>query len=120
MRVNRRSFLRSSAAAGTSLAVTSKAAEELLAQGATDRPGGGGDSNAAAPVPASIQALKPMTAGIVPITNDERRARIEKARRLMAENRIDAVILEGGSSLFYFTGVRWGLSERPFIAVLPA
>lgn len=52
MRMNRRSFLRSSAAAGTSLAVTSKAAEELLAQGATDRPGSGGDSNAAAPVPA--------------------------------------------------------------------
>jgi len=122
MRINRRTFLRSSAAAGTSLAITSKAAEGLLAQGATDRPGSGGgtSSNAAAPIPASIQALKPMTAGIVPITNDERRARIEKARRLMTENHIDAVILEGGSSLFYFTGVRWGLSERPFIAVLPA
>ena len=61
-----------------------------------------------------------MTAGIVPITDDERRARIEKARRLMTENRIDAMILEGGSSLFYFTGVRWGLSERPFVAVIPA
>jgi Xaa-Pro aminopeptidase len=61
-----------------------------------------------------------MTAGIVPITSKERRGRIEKARRLMAENHLDAVILEGGSSMFYFTGVRWGLSERPFIAVLPA
>src|SRR4051794_27088639 len=114
MRMNRRTFLRSSAAAGTSLAVTSTAADEILAQGATDRPGSGGDSNSAAQVPAPIRALKPMTAGIVPITNDERRARIEKARRLMADNHIDAVILEGGSSLFYFTGVRWGLSERPF------
>ena len=106
MGMNRRTFLRSTAAAGTSIAVTSKAAEELLAQGATDRPGSGGDNNAAAPVPASIRALKPMTAGIVPITNDERRARIEKARRLMTENHIDAVILEGGSSLFYFTSIR--------------
>ena len=61
-----------------------------------------------------------MTAGIVPITDDERRARIEKARRLMAENGIDAILLEGGSSMFYFTGVRWGLSERPFVAVIPA
>ena len=61
-----------------------------------------------------------MTDGIVPITIDERRARIEKARRLMAENRIDAILLEGGSSMFYFTGVRWGLSERPFVAVIPA
>ena len=47
-------------------------------------------------------------------------ARIEKARRLMADNRLDAIVLEGGSSMFYFTGVRWGLSERPFVAVIPA
>ena len=38
----------------------------------------------------------------------------------MAENGIGAILLEGGSSLFYFTGVRWGLSERPFVAVIPA
>ena len=38
----------------------------------------------------------------------------------MAENSIDAICLEGGSSMFYFTGVRWGLSERPFVAVIPA
>src|SRR5205085_12296248 len=86
---------------------------------ATDRPGapsgaGGGE------VPASIRALRPMTDDIVPISTEERRARIAKARRLMAENRIDAVVLEGGTSLFYFTGVRWGLSERPFLAVIPA
>jgi Xaa-Pro dipeptidase len=61
-----------------------------------------------------------MTEGIVPISATERRARIERARRLMAENRLDAIYLEGGSSLFYFTGVRWGLSERPFVAVIPA
>ena len=61
-----------------------------------------------------------MTAGIVPISTSDRRARIDKARRLMAENHIDAILLEGGSSLFYFTGVRWGLSERPFVAVIPA
>ena len=61
-----------------------------------------------------------MTAGVVPITDEERKARIEKARRLMAEHHIDAMMLEGGSSLFYFTGVRWGLSERPFVGIIPA
>ena len=61
-----------------------------------------------------------MTDGIVPITDAERMGRLEKARRLMAENNIGAICLEGGSSLFYFTGVRWGLSERPFVAVIPA
>ena len=38
----------------------------------------------------------------------------------MAENGIGAIVLEGGTSMFYFTGVRWGLSERPFVAVIPA
>jgi Xaa-Pro dipeptidase len=61
-----------------------------------------------------------MTDGIQPITGGERRERMDKARRLMVENSIGAVFLEGGSSLFYFTGVRWGRSERTFGAVLPA
>ena len=78
------------------------------------------DAQSAANVPDSIRALQPMMAGIVPIGADERRARLEKARRLMADNRIDAIVLEGGSSMFYFTGVRWGLSERPFVTVIPA
>ncbi len=57
-------------------------------------------------VPDAIRKLRPMTDGIQPITADERRARIEKARRLMHENKIDAVVMEGGSSAFYFTGSR--------------
>jgi Xaa-Pro dipeptidase len=67
-----------------------------------------------------ISRLKPMTGDVVPITDKERLDRIEKARRLMKENGIDAIYLEGGSSMFYFTGVRWGNSERMFAAVLPA
>ena len=61
-----------------------------------------------------------MTDGIQPITDSERRERMDKARRLMVENKIGGIFLEGGSSLFYFTGVRWGRSERTFGAVLPA
>ena len=61
-----------------------------------------------------------MTADVKPITADERAARIEKAQQLMAHNKIGAIYLEGGSSMFYFTGVRWGLSERPFVCVIPA
>jgi Xaa-Pro dipeptidase len=64
-------------------------------------------------------ALKPV-APVPPITDDERRARIEKARRLMIENGIDAMFLEGGTSMYYFTGVRWGNSERTFGVVIPA
>ena len=38
----------------------------------------------------------------------------------MAESRISAIFLEPGSSMYYFTGVRWGRSERMFGLVLPA
>jgi Xaa-Pro dipeptidase len=71
-------------------------------------------------IPEPIRQLKPLAGKAAPITDDERRARIEKAQRLMAENHIDAVYLESGSSLFYYTGVRWGNSERMFGAVIPA
>lgn len=73
-----------------------------------------------APVPEPIAQLKPMTAGIAQITDDERKARIEKARRLMIENKIDAIYLEPGTSMSYYTGVRWGTSERMFALVIPA
>lgn len=68
----------------------------------------------------SISKLRPMTDNIIPISDDERRARMEKARRLMIESKIDAIYLEAGASLFYFTGIRWGISERMFAAILPA
>jgi Xaa-Pro dipeptidase len=54
-----------------------------------------------------------------PITADERRGRVEKARRLMAEHKIDALMLTGGTSLVYFSGIQWGLSVRLFSLVVP-
>jgi Xaa-Pro dipeptidase len=71
-------------------------------------------------VPDLIRNLKPMTDGIHPITDEERRGRMEKARRLMRENKLGAIILEGGSSLFYFTGTRWNPTDRTFCLVFPA
>src|SRR5256885_14841046 len=70
--------------------------------------------------PEPIRRLRSMTANVVPITLEERKARIEKAQRLMRENRIDAIYIEPGSSMLYFTGMRWGTSERMFAAVIPA
>jgi Xaa-Pro dipeptidase len=71
-------------------------------------------------VPASITALKPLPNSAPPITTDERRARIAKAQRLMTERGIGAIVLESGTSMSYFVDVRWGLSERPFLLVIPA
>jgi len=67
-----------------------------------------------------ISELKPMTDGVVPITVDERLQRLEKARRLMRENGLQAMFLEAGSSLRYYTGIDHWLSERLIAAVIPA
>ena len=64
--------------------------------------------------------LKPMTDGVVPISEMDRQGRIEKAKRLMIEHNIQAIYMESGTSMFYFTGTRWGNSERMFALVLPA
>ena len=70
-------------------------------------------------VPASIAALKPLPNSAPPITEDERRSRIAKAQRLMTEQGVGAIVLESGTSMSYFVDVRWGLSERPFLVVIP-
>ena len=57
-----------------------------------------------------------MTDNVVPITMEERKSRIEKAQKLMRDQRIDAIYIEPGSSMFYYTGMRWGTSERMFAA----
>jgi Xaa-Pro dipeptidase len=49
-----------------------------------------------------------MRDGVEPITADEHRARIEKARKLMAAHKIDALMLIGGISLVYFSGMTIG------------
>ncbi len=70
-------------------------------------------------LPAPLAALTSMRGEARPITSDERHARIEKARRLMAEQKIDALILSGSTSLVYFTNIRWGGGERLFACVIP-
>ncbi|HQU55049.1 MAG TPA: Xaa-Pro peptidase family protein [Saprospiraceae bacterium] len=66
------------------------------------------------------QALESMTADVVPIAQAEREERIAKAQRLLAENKMDALILDCGTSLNYFTGIRWWPSERTMVAIIPA
>ncbi len=98
----RRSVLR--AAASTGLLTVGRS----LARGET------------AELPPSIATLTSMRSEAKPITLEERRARIAKAQRLMADNKMDAVLLTGGTSLRYFTGMSWFGSERLFATVIPA
>jgi Xaa-Pro dipeptidase len=97
--MNRRSFLKTSstAAALTALAPLTSFSKPLI-----------------------VPDRKTSTHGVIkPITREERLQRIEHARKLMEENKIDALFLEGGTSLNYFTGVSWGRSERVFGMILP-
>jgi len=73
-----------------------------------------------AEAPPAIRALTSMRSQARPITADERRGRIEKARRLMAEEKIDALMLCSGQSLIYFTNINWSGGERLFTCVIPA
>jgi Xaa-Pro dipeptidase len=66
------------------------------------------------------EGLRPMTGDVVPITVEERKARVAKAQRLMGENKIGAILLDSGTSMSYFTGMGWGASERPMVAIIPA
>ena len=70
--------------------------------------------------PEAIRRLRRMTDNVTPITLEERKSRIEKAQKLMREQRVDAIYIEPGSSMFYYTGMRWGTSERMFAMVIPA
>jgi Xaa-Pro dipeptidase len=107
MSIDRRRFLQASAiAAGAGLVANSDAV--AAAAGQAGGPAG------------PFAHLKPMSAGISRIGVEDRKARVEQARRLMAENKIDAIVLDSGTSLGYFTGVSWWASERTFVAIIPA
>ena len=80
---------------------------------------GGLAATLAAPVLAADTAALPNLASkAAPIGKAERMARIAKAKELMRANDIGALLIEPGSSLIYFTGVRWSRSERLTAAVL--
>jgi Xaa-Pro dipeptidase len=64
--------------------------------------------------------VAPITGRAVPISVAEREARIARAQRLMREQGLSAILIEPGATLVYFTGVRWGRSERLTGAVIPA
>jgi Xaa-Pro dipeptidase len=64
--------------------------------------------------------FKSMTGAAKPISAEERRARIAKVQSLMEQGKVSALLIEPGSALDYFTGIRWRRSERITLAIIPA
>ena len=71
-------------------------------------------------LPPSLARLKSRKSEAVPISREERHERQERSRKLMSENALDGIVLMEGTSLKYFTGIRWWGGERMFALVLPA
>ena len=111
--LSRRSFLRMS----SSSVVAAAATRSLMGASAQEREP---QEALRGPLPPAIAALPSMTAQVRPITNDERMARVEKAKSLMAANKIDAVALCGGTSTLYFANAQIGGGERLWAVVIPA
>ena len=68
----------------------------------------------------ALASLSNMTKTLVPIQPEEYFTRIANAQEYMQANNIDAVYLNAGTNLTYFTGMKWYASERMVGAILPA
>lgn len=69
----------------------------------------------------AIEALPNLSGHVRPFTNDERRTRIERARELMAQKKIDAIVLANStSSSVYFADLHLYGGERLWALILPA
>jgi Xaa-Pro dipeptidase len=101
--ISRRNFLYSTAAASTiTLAVPSRSTVDTQ-------------------TPASFSSLQPLGDRVHPITPDEFHRRLLRAQELMGQlnPKFDALFIGPGTSLYYFTGIRWHLSERLLAVIVP-
>jgi Xaa-Pro dipeptidase len=107
-RVSRRAFV-GMAAMGAAATGGSPLADAATS---TDLPVAGSDRR--------TDGLSSLTTNVLPISAPEHAARIATLQSLMQQRKLAALLVEAGSSLEYFTGVRWWRSERTTAAVIPA
>jgi Xaa-Pro dipeptidase len=113
MNLSRRSLLKTGALAGAAGVLP------VFELAATAQRRGAAASNA--PLPPAFDSLRPLGDRVKPITVEEYKGRIAHAQQLMTDSKpgFAALYLAGGTSLYYFTGIRWGLSERAAGCVIP-
>jgi Xaa-Pro dipeptidase len=103
---SRRNFLRGTAAA-SALALAPR--PETLSD------------DTAGNLPAAFAGLKPLGSRVHPIQAEEFHGRLMEAQKLMSApgSKFDALFFAPGTSFYYFTGIRWAISERLLGLVLP-
>lgn len=106
MPVSRRVLLKAGALVSTSAAVARAAGQEQREQPAEPR---------------AFERLKPIGERVRPVSIEEFQGRIELAQHLMAEAKpaFAALYVTPGTSLYFYTGIRWSLSERLLALVIP-
>ena len=88
------------------------------------------DASGNSSLPPSFASLNPLGSRVRPVQAEELRERLQRAQKLMSEpppsiasqspaTKYDALFLAPGTSLYYFTGIRWGPSERLLGLVVP-
>jgi Xaa-Pro dipeptidase len=120
MKITRRALFRNASIASAGLA-----ANAWLARAASARetpPAFAQDSTPGArDLPPAFSSLKPLGDRVKPIRVEEFQARIAMAQKLMtdAAPRFEAIYVTPGTTLGYFIGFRWGLSERIVALLIP-
>ncbi len=77
--------------------------------------------SASEPLPPAFDALKPLGDRVKPIRTEELQARVVRAQQLMtdAKPRFEALYITPGTTLVYYTGIRWWPSERILAFLVP-
>lgn len=111
-------MLRTSAGGLTGLAGLTLASTQMACS--PSRQGTRAPEDSAAPAEPDIYAdLRGFCDEITAVSELEYEERRERARRALAATGFDALVMEAGRHYSFFTGSRWGTSERPLIHVLP-
>ena len=111
----RRRILHGLSLGGFVLASACGPRSKLVAPGTSAGP----DQGTKTPDEPDFSGLQGFCDAVPGIGSDEYADRRRRVRERMAEAGIDALLLEAGPSLFYFTGIRWRQSERPLLYLLP-
>ena len=119
MKVSRRELFKAASIVGAGAA-----AETLWARGRGAEPALEPElaaQSASASLPPAFDKLKPLGDRVKPIRVDELQGRIAHAQKLMTDSspRFDSLYVTPGTTLAYYVGTPWGLSERIVALMIP-